>query len=271
MDRHPTFGVTVPERGWVPAPQYLLRRARVLEHLRKLPRGRVLEVGCGAGALLDDLSRLGFDCTAIETSSAALELARWIHRDNDNVRLVEETDPAWRESFDVVLAFEVMEHIEHDREALSTWAGWLRPGGSLLLSVPAHPDWWNASDVWAGHYRRYSRQGLDALCREVGLVPEHIESYGVPLHNVVHPVRARMHARLLERERRGEDVRTQKAKDLKAQNTARSGVERHGELKIWPLIASWPGARTFQLFAWLQTWFLRTDLGTGYLVVARRP
>jgi SAM-dependent methyltransferase len=266
MERHPIFGVTVPERGWVPAPQYLLRRARVLEHLRRLPRGRVLEVGCGAGALLDDLSRLGFECVAVETSPAALELARWIHDGNERIRLVEEPDPAWHESFDVVLAFEVMEHIEHDREALATWASWLRPGGSLLLSVPAHPDWWNPSDVWAGHYRRYSREGLDALLREAGLVPEHIESYGVPLHNVVHPVRARMHARLMERERRGEDVGTQKAK-----NTARSGVERHGELKIWPLIASWPGARMFQLFAWMQTWFLRTDLGTGYLAVARRP
>ena len=52
MEIHPVYGISFPERGWVPAPRYLLRRDRVLRLLARLPVGRLLEIGCGSGALL---------------------------------------------------------------------------------------------------------------------------------------------------------------------------------------------------------------------------
>src|SRR5688572_255286 len=75
MIDHTSYGRVAPELGWVPAPRYLLRRHRALNLLKGLPRGRVLEVGCGAGALLNDLAGLGYDCTALESSSEARRVA----------------------------------------------------------------------------------------------------------------------------------------------------------------------------------------------------
>ena len=79
---------------WVPAPRYLLRRDRVLAALADVPPGRVLEVGCGAGALLRDLHRLGHHCTGLEHSAAARSMAVAMHATTDTV-IVEAADPAW--------------------------------------------------------------------------------------------------------------------------------------------------------------------------------
>lgn len=57
---HPVFGPVAPELGWVPAPRYLLRRSRVLRLLATVERGRLLEIGCGAGVLCQEVARLGF-------------------------------------------------------------------------------------------------------------------------------------------------------------------------------------------------------------------
>src|SRR3546814_16277129 len=68
-------GIVAPDAGWVPPIRYLLRRARILELLRKQPVGRLLEVGCGAGALLCDLTRRGYAAQGLETSEKALQVA----------------------------------------------------------------------------------------------------------------------------------------------------------------------------------------------------
>ena len=61
MAFHPILGVSAPERGRAPAPRYLLRRDRILDLIDGLPRGHLLEVGCGAGALLADFCLWGSD------------------------------------------------------------------------------------------------------------------------------------------------------------------------------------------------------------------
>ena len=266
--RHPVHGLALPDRGWVPGPQYLLRRARLLHYLRRLPpSSRVLEIGCGAGAMLDDVWRLGHRCESLEISPAALALAREVHAAHPQVRIVDQPDPSWDEAFDALLAIEVLEHNEDDRATLATWVRWLRPGGCLLVSVPAHPESWSAYDEWGGHYRRYTRPGLLALAREAGLTCEALESYGVPVHNFIEPIRARMLARRLARERQAAGGN---AHASKAESTARSGIQRDEEIRLYPLLASWPGTKILQLSAAVQRLFLDTDLGTGYLLVARK-
>jgi SAM-dependent methyltransferase len=73
------------------------------------------------------------------------------------------------EVFDVVSAFDVIEHCEDDTLALSELARVLSPGGRMLLSVPAYRWAWSDHDVRAGHHRRYTRPELDRLVGEAGL------------------------------------------------------------------------------------------------------
>jgi SAM-dependent methyltransferase len=73
------------------------------------------------------------------------------------------------ESFDVVSAFDVVEHCEPESRALDELTRVLRPGGRLLLSVPAYQWAWSDHDVQAGHYRRYTRRRLVAAVNRTGV------------------------------------------------------------------------------------------------------
>lgn len=79
MNVHELYGPSIQDAGWVPSPTYLMRRARILRRISTLQPGSVLEIGCGAGALLFELGRLGFDSTALETSDAARNIAQALH------------------------------------------------------------------------------------------------------------------------------------------------------------------------------------------------
>ncbi len=258
MEVDPQFGLAMPEHGWVPSPGYALRRHRVLAHLDRLPRGgRAIEVGCGAGGLLEDLTARGFACDALETSPRALELLALAYGDRDDVRVHAAPQGDWAGAFDLLMAFEVLEHVEDDAGALAIWASWLAPGGHALLSVPAHRRRWNPTDEWAGHFRRYERDDLSARLEGAGLEPLVIECYGFPLANALEAIRARTFQRGAEHARAGA--------------TAASGVERRVETRLWPIQTSAPGRLAMRALCRTQDVFLDRELGNGFLAVARRP
>lgn len=216
------------------------------------------------GALLDDLASLGWTCEALETAPQARHIARSVHRDNPRIEIHASPRAEWHERFDLVAAFEVLEHIEDDHGALRTWAGWLRPGGTLLLSVPAHAGRWGATDVWAGHVRRYEREDLVNRVTEAGLRIRRLECYGFPLANVFDPLRNRMHRAEL-RSDRGPGAREPTAA------TARSGVERPLESRLFRLQAHPPGSWIVRGLLRAQGLFLDREWGNGYLLAARKP
>jgi SAM-dependent methyltransferase len=265
MQYHTLYGPSIPEMGWVPSPSYLLRRDRILRLLDAIAPCDTLEVGCGAGALLHELAERGFTCTALEFSAVALNIARQMNANsNSNVKISDTADYAWNGRFDCVMAFEVLEHIENDRDALMQWRKWLKPGGILLLSVPAHMRQWTASDEWAGHYRRYERKTLEALLgEECGFVIEHFESYGSPLANLIDPVRSRVHAGQLRR-------RTREGCDDRDTNNSRSGVERSVETRLYPYLCSFPGRALMHAAFLAQGTLGRMGIGKGYLLRARK-
>lgn len=80
-------------------------------------------------------------------------------------------------AFDVVSAFDVVEHCDPEDEALAELARVLQPGGRLLLSVPAYTWAWTDHDVRAGHHRRYTRARLVAAVESAGFVVRRA-SYG---------------------------------------------------------------------------------------------
>jgi SAM-dependent methyltransferase len=73
-------------------------------------------------------------------------------------------------AFDVVGAFDVVEHCADERRAVAELCRVLRPGGRLLLSVPAYRWAWSDHDVRAGHYRRYTRPRIVEVVADAGLV-----------------------------------------------------------------------------------------------------
>jgi SAM-dependent methyltransferase len=80
--------------------------------------------------------------------------------------------PFAQESFDVVAAFDVLEHCQPESAALAELARVLRPGGRMFLAVPAYQWAWTQFDTDAGHYRRYTRKRLAAAVATTGIQVE---------------------------------------------------------------------------------------------------
>ncbi len=269
------FGRTAVALGWVPAPRFLLRRDAVLRRLRAMPRGRVLEIGCGAGSLLADLAKLGFDCTAVETAPAARELAARMLADLPGIVVHDAVRDEWAGRFDYLLSFEVLEHIDDDDGALKGWMRCLRPGGRLLLSVPAHAKRWTATDTWAGHVRRYDRGDFIAMAERAGARVEQCENYGFPLSNLIEPLNAWAHARALARRAAaGGAVDAANAASVVEMRDARSGesgVKRTVETRLYPLMASLPGRLLMRTAFGVQHWFRGSSLGNGFVLEGVKP
>jgi SAM-dependent methyltransferase len=277
-DRHPAIGIdrqygrTAVPLGWVPAPRFLLRRDLVLERVRALTPGRALEVGCGAGSLMADLATLGWECRAVETSAHARGLAAHMLADLPNARVQEAPDPDWEGRFDLLMAFEVLEHIDDAVGALASWIRYLRPGGRILLSVPAHAHRWTATDVFAGHVRRYDRADFVELGTRAGARVERCDNYGYPLANLVEPIKAWTHARELSSvDRSRKAALTPEEIAARDARTSESGVHRDAEVRVFPLMTSLPGRLTMRAACRMQRWFRSTELGNGFLLEAVRP
>ncbi len=162
---------------------------------RELPdrRSRVLEVGCGQGGFGTRIAAR-HDYTAVEIDAASWAVAdARVRAVSPAARVVHGSVSALEpgETFDVVCAFEVLEHLEDDAGALAEWAARVRPGGTMLLSVPAWPARYGPWDTAAGHFRRYEPAALAGMLHRAGLVDAHVRVYGAPLGFLLEAVRDR--------------------------------------------------------------------------------
>jgi SAM-dependent methyltransferase len=150
---------------------------------RMLPVGvaDILEVGCGQGALAARLVRR-YNYLGVELDQASWSVARerLAVVGAGQVRNIS-FDDLGTEQFDLVCAFEVLEHIENDAAAVKEWATKLRDGGWLLLSVPAYQDRFGPADELVGHFRRYDPGAITALLSSCGFTDILVEHYGMPL------------------------------------------------------------------------------------------
>lgn len=81
--------------------------------------------------------------------------------------------------FDLVIAFDVIEHVQDDSRACRELCRVLKPGGRLLLSVPLHAERWTEFDALVGHARRYDLPELRALLTDHGLTVEKSAAFGM--------------------------------------------------------------------------------------------
>jgi SAM-dependent methyltransferase len=216
----------------------------------------ILEIGCGQGSAGARLARRAGTYLAVEPDADSFGVAGpRIEAAGGTVLNCLHTGVPSGQQFDLVCAFEVLEHIEHDKATLTDWVELIRPGGHLLLSVPAWPERFGPSDVMAGHFRRYSPDGISTLVRDVGLVDTRVTVYSWPLGYVLEMVKNRV----------GRKRADELAKMSIGERTAGSGRI------LQPSSAAAGAAIAIGVapFRYLQR--LMPHKGTGLVLIARRP
>ncbi len=151
------------------------------------PLSSIFEIGAGQGSFGVRLAHrapyLGVEpdassyAVAAERAAALPGRARVLHGDSSLV----DRD----EQFDLVCAFEVLEHIEDDVAALKDWSSYVRPGGHIMLSVPAWQERFGPMDKLVGHFRRYNPEQMLAVLTAAGFSAPVIHLYGFPLGYVL--------------------------------------------------------------------------------------
>jgi SAM-dependent methyltransferase len=128
-----------------------------------------LEVGCGTGYVLQGVATAfpALRLTASEAETAGLRFAAERVPGAEFLQMDARRMPFDCE-FDAIGAFDVIEHITEDETVLAQMRRALRPGGSLLLTVPQHPFLWSEYDVRAHHVRRYTRAELRQKLERAG-------------------------------------------------------------------------------------------------------
>lgn len=131
--------------------------------------GRLLDVGCGTGFVLEGVRRRApsLALAGCDLRVETLEIARQNVPDAllfaaDMTRL------PFASEFDVVTALDVLEHVDDDIAAFEGLLKAIKPGGGLILTVPQHPWLWSPVDDFSCHRRRYTRAGLEEKARTAG-------------------------------------------------------------------------------------------------------
>lgn len=216
----------------------------------------VLEFGCGQGAMGVRLAARFGGYVGVEPDERSAAVARervaphggTVHHSADDI---DDVAPAG-----ILCAFEVLEHIEDDLGTLQGWVRHVKPGGLVVVSVPADPNRYGESDRAVGHYRRYTNEDLAALLRGAGLEAIRLRRYGYPLGYMLESVRNFV----LEH------------RPTKADAGAPMEERSHGSGRMWQPRRAWEGAVRSAVTAPFRAWQdLRPTKGPGLLATARAP
>lgn len=161
--------------------------ADVIGRLGLPSQARLLEAGCGPGGNLEMLSRFGA-VSAFEPDAEAVAAARAFGVAHVEQGSFPDTIP-FDGGFDLAGAFDVVEHVDDDAAAVAALAAQVRPGGHVLLTVPAYAWLWSAHDERNHHRRRYTRPAIVKLLEGAGLVLRRATYFNSHLFPLVAAVR----------------------------------------------------------------------------------
>jgi SAM-dependent methyltransferase len=130
------------------------------------PFDKVLNLGCGVGGNANNFSAFGNVISAdvdLFSVSCAKKYAEVVRTDACNV-------PFKSNTFDCVILSDVLEHIEEDSRVVSEIIPAIKPGGLIIITVPAIKFLFSTHDLALGHHRRYSRKELLDLCKDLEVI-----------------------------------------------------------------------------------------------------
>lgn len=231
-----------------------LRYSVIEELLSRIAPRSVLEVGVGQGSVGVLLARR-YEYTGIDMDETALATARSRFQRcglEPDALLLGGLERVEGRQFDLVCAFEVLEHLEDDVAALVEWRSSVAPGGAVALSVPANPRRFGKADEKAGHYRRYTRESLSNALTGAGFGDVQMLNYGFPVGYALEAGRNVAARRYLRTERSFEERTLASGRWLQPSD----GFGRVMELVAKPLCAA-------------QRPFVGQERGTGLVALAR--
>jgi len=140
------------------------RRKYLIDLLKDAPRNsKILDIGSSSGIFLKDLEALGFNpenLFGIDISEKAIEnckangIANAFVMDAQNITL--------KETFDIIIASDCLEHLKEDNQAIKNWKSLLKIGGTMYVFVPAFMSLWSYHDEINMHFRRYTKKELQS-------------------------------------------------------------------------------------------------------------
>lgn len=149
---------------------FRVRRNIILSLIKKYKiskTAKIFDFGCGSGYAVGYLQKLGYDASGSDVSSEAIEFG--LSQGTRNLTAVQGSEIRPPEGgFDLILALDVIEHIEDDSEAIRGLKMALKPGGMAIITVPAYMWMWGVQDDVAHHFRRYTMSGLANTIKKSG-------------------------------------------------------------------------------------------------------
>jgi SAM-dependent methyltransferase len=239
-------------------PKLVLRESAILDVSRSWSPGRFVEMGAGTGHMTRIFLERGFHGACHDLGDDSRDLMRQGLADAmDRVQVVDQLEQLEEGGFDYLMAFEVLEHIEDDLGVFKQWLRYLKPGGHILVSVPAHQRKFGRSDHLVGHVRRYEREQLTRMLVAAGLTGIKMINYGFPITELTRT----MSNRIVRDDYSYDDMTPVERSICSAQAKPR---------KIAQTLSMVSGA-VVTPFCLVQRWFYRFDLGDGLVATAIKP
>lgn len=163
------------------------RNRLILSYISKLDlRGRILDIGCGDGYLLNELSKRSEEIYGLDISEEAIELAK--SRFNNSVHYLigdtQKSETLPKLKFDLIICSEVLEHVKDDERSITNMCNLLIEGGKLIVTTPHRQEYWSEHDTAAGHLRRYEIDDLAKKLMRNGMKLLKVTTWGFPFYHL---------------------------------------------------------------------------------------